>query len=153
MARQLDSSLGVAEAQIGNRIEIPLGIRALECVVEVEDVWMSHSNTLVSSCLGGPSSFIAANNLSPFLDELTTSLFDVTETPSIRVESTQSTQHYYAPSKRTSDAESAASWTIATNGFKKLEIYRLRSRPTPAAKSKHNSSMPLQATSARCIVR
>jgi hypothetical protein len=136
--RLLDSSPNMVEAQIKDRKDAPFGVRAIESGVEIEGVWISHPNTPVPSCPGSRLSSAAGSTSSSFLDEPTTPSFAVMEAASVRAESTQNTPSYYAPSKRTSDTDSTASWTIDTNGFKQVEVYRPRPLSTPAANRPSN---------------
>jgi hypothetical protein len=135
----------MVKAQIENTGDAPFGIRALESGIEIEGVWISRTNTPVPSRPSSISSFVPGSSSSSFFDEPTTPSFAIIERPTKKnqMESTQSTQFtqpFYTPSKRTSIAESTASRTIDTNGFKQLEVYRPRPLSTSATKRPHHSS-------------
>ena len=130
--RLLDPTPAMIEAQARNTIDAPFGVRALESGVEVEGVWISRSN-LNTPVLSRPHS-PSGSTSSSFLDEPTTPSFAVIEGAQART-STENTQSsipsWYAASKRSSDAGSTASWTINTNGFKRVEVYRPRPLSSP----------------------
>jgi hypothetical protein len=134
--RLLEPTPAMIEARVAGKIGAPFGVRALESGVEIEGVWISRSNlnTPVQSRPHSP----AGSTSSSFLDEPTTPSFAIIEgtQPQPRADSSQpSRPSRYAPSKRSFDGESTASWTIDTNGFKKLDVYRPQPMSSPARNS------------------
>lgn len=127
------------EARVIDKADAPFGIRALERGLEIEGVWISRSNLNTPTESRPPSP--AGSTSSSFLDEPTTPSWAIIDKARPRVESTQSSvPSWYAPSKRVSYVGSAASWTIDTNGFKQLDVYRPQPMSSRATARPHHSA-------------